>query len=590
MNFTGAESIRWDLSDLYPTETDLQDDLVLFEPDAEAFNQQYHGRVQDLEAADLSTALDEFSSLQDRIGRAFTYAYLNWSTDTGDPSRGKLLQQVREIGTQAGKKLLFLDLEWMAIDDDVAGALLASPELDRYHHYLDVQRLQKKHVLTEAEEQVLAETAVTGSGAWTRFFDESLGAATFELNGETLSEQEVLSKLHDSDRDLRKAAAFSLTEGLESNLRTLTFVYNTILADKASNDRMRKHESWLSARNISNEVDDATVAALVGAVSDRFDISARFYELKKRLLGFDEMFDYDRYAPLEQGGLSYSWSEAREVVLQAYEAFHPELGAIAGRFFEGNWIDAAVSSGKRGGAFSHGAVPSAHPYILMNFTGKIRDVQTLAHELGHGVHQYLSRDQGVLHADTPLTTAETASVFGEMLVFSNLLERESDPKARLSMIVSKIDDSMATVFRQVSMHRFEDEIHAHRREKGELTSDEFSQYWFETQRDMFGGNVTLGDHYRIWWSYIPHFIHTPGYVYAYAFGELLVLALYARYREVGDSFAGQYLDLLRAGGSDWPHVLIGRLGIDLTDPGFWGNGLKQIEAMIGEAEALSSEQ
>jgi len=590
MILTGAESIHWDLSDLYQTEADLEIDLAEFEPDAEAFNRQYHGRLRDLDAAGLRKALDEFSELQDRIGRALTYVHLNWSTDTGDPSRGKLLQQATEIATQAGKKLLFLDLEWMAIEGEVADSLLASPELDRYRHYLDVLRLQKKHVLTEAEEQVLAEKAVTGSGAWTRFFDESLAAARFELNGETLSEQEVLSKLHDADRDLRRAAAFSLTEGLETNLRTLTFVYNTILADKASNDRMRKHESWLSARNLSNEVGDATVEALVAAVSGRFDISARFYQLKKQLLGLEQMFDYDRYAPIERGGSAYSWSDARGVVLKAYGAFHPEMEAIAARFFAGNWIDAAVSPGKRGGAFSHSAVPSTHPYILMNFTGKIRDVQTLAHELGHGVHQFLARDQGVLHAGTPLTTAETASVFGEMLVFTELLQRESDPKARLSMIVSKIDDSMATVFRQVSMHRFEERIHAHRREKGELTSDEFSQYWLETQRDMFGGNVTLGDHYRIWWSYIPHFIHTPGYVYAYAFGELLVLALYARYKEVGESFAEQYLDLLRAGGSDWPHVLIGRLGVDLTDPGFWANGLERIEVMIAEAEALSSEQ
>jgi oligoendopeptidase F len=587
MNSTGAEAVHWDLTDLYASETELQTDLALFEPDAEAFNTAYHGRVGTLSASEFQTALDEFSDLQDRIGRAFTFAYLNWSTNTSDPSRGKLLQQVREVGTQAGKRLLFLDLEWLSLDDTIAAEMLDSPELHRYRHYLEAERLQKPHVLTEPEEQVLAEKTVTGAGAWTRFFDESLGAITFDLNGETVTEQEVLSKLHEPDRSLRQAAAFSLTEGLEGNLRSLTFVFNTILADKASSDRMRKYKSWLSDRNLSNEVDDGTVAALVSAVSDRFDISARFYGLKKRLLGLEEMFDYDRYAPLEQAGSSYSWSEAQSIVLQAYGAFHPKMETIAGRFFDGNWIDAAVSSGKRGGAFSHGAVPSAHPYIMMNYTGKIRDVQTLAHELGHGVHQYLARDQGILHADTPLTTAETASVFGEMLVFSELLERQSDPKARLGMIVGKIDDTMATVFRQVSMHRFEERIHAHRRDRGELTSDEFSQYWFDTQSDMFGGNVTLGDHYRVWWSYIPHFIHTPGYVYAYAFGELLVLALFARYKEVGESFADEYLNLLKAGGSDWPHLLIGRLGVDLTDPGFWNNGLNQVEAMIAEAEALS---
>ena len=585
---TGAESVHWDLTDLYPDDRALETELERLLPDAQSFHDKYHGRVGEFEAGALASVLDEYSGLEDRIGRAFTYVYLNWSTNTTDPSRGKLLQKVREVGTQAGKLLLFLGLEWIAVDDELAAARLEADELASYRHYLEVQRRHKPHVLSEAEEQVAAEKSITGAGAWTRFFDESLGAATFELRGETLSEQEVLSKMHDPDRSLRRDAAMSLTEGLEKHLRPLTFVFNTLLADKASEDRMRSYPRWISSRNLSNEVDDATVDALVEAVSSRFDLSERFYALKRRLLGLGEMFDYDRYAPIEKEGAFYAWDEARSIVLNAYGAFHPEMETIASDFFEHNWIDAAIAQGKRGGAFSHGAVPSAHPYILMNYTGKTRDVQTLAHELGHGVHQYLSREQGVLQADTPLTTAETASVFGEMLVFSDLLEREDDPATRLSMTVGKIDDTMATVFRQVSMHRFEERIHAHRREHGELTSDEFSSHWLETQKGMFGDSVTLGDQYGIWWSYIPHFLHTPGYVYAYAFGELLVLALFARYQEAGPSFADRYIELLRAGGSDWPHILVGRLGVDLTDPGFWAGGLGQIESMIDQAEDLAA--
>ena len=300
------------------------------------------------------------------------------------------------------------------------------------------------------------------------------------------------------------------------------------------------------------------------------------------------MMDYDRYAPVGESDRRHSWEEARRIVLDAYDDFHPLVGQIAARFFDESWIDAPVVPGKRGGAFSHGAVPSAHPYVMMNYTGRIRDVQTLAHELGHGVHQYLSREQGVLQADTPLTTAETASVFGEMLVFQRLMEAEDDPANRLAMLVGKIDDTMATVFRQVAMNRYEDAVHTERRSAGELSTDRFCELWMDTQRDMFKGSVTLGDHYRYWWSYIPHFLHTPGYVYAYAFGELLVLALYEEYRKRGDSFPDLYVDLLRAGGSDWPHVLVGRLGVDLTDLGFWQQGLAAIEALIAEAENLAA--
>ena len=426
----------------------------------------------------------------------------------------------------------------------------------------------------------------------TGFFDETLGAARFELRGETLAEQVVLSKLHDPDRSLRRDAALSLTAGLEDLSRPLTYVFNTVLADKASTDRLRGYDHWLASRNLDNEIGDDAVEALIDAVTDRYDLSERYYRLKRRLLGLDEMMDYDRYAPIGETDRRFAWDEARDTVLDAYTGFHPEMGAITEQFFDGRWIDAPVAEGKRGGAFSHGAVPSAHPYILMNFTGKVRDVQTLAHELGHGVHQYLAREQGVFHADTPLTTAETASGLWRDadLPADAGSALDSDAGARLALLVEKIDDTMATVFRQVTMNRFED---AHPRAtaatRGELTPDDFADHWMATQQADVRrlSSHADGGHYRRWWSYIPHFVHTPGYVYAYAFGELLVLALYARYRDGQDGFADAYLDLLRAGGSDWPHVLVGRLGIDLQDPAFWQQGVGAIEALIAEAEAAA---
>jgi oligoendopeptidase F len=445
-------------------------------------------------------------------------------------------------------------------------------------------------VLSEPVEQVLAEKAVTGFSAWNRFFDETLGAARFAYRGDSLPLQQVIAHLHDADRSARADAAESVTAGLVTLQRPLTFVFNTILADKASTDGLRKYEHWLDPRNEANEIEGASVEALVEAVTGRYDLVQRFYSLKAGLLGLDEMLDYDRYAPLGEAARPFSWDEARETVLEAYSAFLPEMGEIAGRFFTGRWIDAPPTAGKRGGAFSHGAVPSAHPYILMNYTGKVRDVQTLAHELGHGIHQYLSRDQGVFHADTPLTTAETASVFGEMLVFRRLMDAIDDERDRLAMLVEKVDDTMATVFRQVTMNRFEDRIHAHRRLRGELAPDDLAEHWLETQRAMYADSVTLTDGYRHWWSYIPHFVHTPGYVYAYAFGELLVLALHARYVEEGQAFAMKYRDLLAAGGSDWPHVLVGKLGIDLRDPAFWDQGLDAIEALVRDAERMAEGQ
>jgi oligoendopeptidase F len=409
----------------------------------------------------------------------------------------------------------------------------------------------------------------------------------FEVDGESLTQQQTLSRLHDADREVRRAAAAGFTEGLKANSRSLTFIFNTILADKATDDRLRSYPSWIAARNLSNEVSDEDVDALIEAVTGGYDHVARYYRIKRKLLGLDVLYEYDRYAPVAEADRRVGWEEARDMVTASYAGFHEEAGRIVDRFFDENWIDAALADAKRGGAFSHGAVPSAHPYVFMNYTGKIRDVQTLAHELGHGVHQFLSREQGIFHADTPLTTAETASVFGEMLVFQRLLAAEDDDRNRLAMLMGKIDDTFATVFRQVAMNRFEDRIHTARREHGELSTGFFSDAWMDTQKPMFADSVTLTDDYRIWWSYIPHFLHTPGYVYAYAFGELLVLALYERYREEGEEFADRYMEMLRAGGSDWPHEIVAPMNIDLRDPEFWTGGVRAIGRLVDQAAELA---
>jgi len=587
----GAEAVAWNLADLYSAVEDADRDLKKAEEQATDFAATYRGRIAQLEPAQLAEAVGRFEALQDLLGRIDAFSYLQWSADTGKPEHGAFLQKVREASSRLIQLLLFFELEWMQLPEEHTTRLLASPDVSRYRHYLEVQLLFRNHVLTEPEEKILAEKSVNGVSAWTRYFDQMLAALKFNVGGQSLTEQEVLSRLQESDRSVRRDAALALSDGLKTRLPDLTFVFNTILAEKASDDRLRRFDHWLAARNLSNQVSDETVEALVKAVSGRFDLSARYYRLKGRLLGIEPIEDFDRYAPVrtgtEEAGWFFTWHEARDIVVSAYQSFHPVFGETARRFFESRWIDAAVRNGKRGGAFSHGVVPSAHPYILMNYTGKLRDVQTLAHEMGHGIHQYLSRKQGALQASTPLTMAETASVFGEMLTFRTLIKRAEKPAVRLSMLMSKIDDTMATVFRQIAMNGFEDSIHKARRAEGELSADRFGELWIQNQEAMFQGSVKLNDYYATWWSYIPHFVHTPGYVYAYAFGELLVLSLYQVYTEQGEGFVEKYVRLLEAGGSDWPERLLADTGVDVKDPGFWSRGLRAIEQLIEEAEALS---
>jgi oligoendopeptidase F len=588
---TGAENVQWDLSDLYDSinDPDLQNDKKSVKKQADEFATHYKGKISELDEKGMKQALQDYEQLLETIGKIGSYAHLIWSTNTNKAEYGKLKQEANELSSEIHQKLVFFDVEWLDVEDEQAEELIQSEELSHYKHYLEASRRYKEHILSEKEEQILSAKKVTGRSAWNRYFDETMGAARFELDGEELTQQEVLSKLHESDRDLRKRAHASLTETFEEHSRTLTFIFNTLLADKYSDDKLRGYDSWISSRNLANEIDDETVEILIDSVTDKYSIVHRFYDLKRRLLGYDEFYDYDRYAPLRNNEKQVKWDEAQDIVLDSYTDFHPQMGKIAGKFFDQSWIDAAMAPGKRGGAYSASTVPSVHPYVFMNFDGKIRDVQTLAHELGHGVHQYLSSEQGVLQADTPLTTAETASVFGEMLVFKRLMRKLDDPKEKLALLIGKIDDTIATVFRQVSMNRFEHAIHIHRREEGELTTKEFSGLWRETQEDIYGDSVILTDSYDLWWSYIPHFLHTPGYVYAYAFGELLVLALYEEYSHSKNGFSEKYVEMLRAGGSDWPENIVGKLGFDITQPDFWDNGLAAIEKMVEQAEELAKQ-
>jgi oligoendopeptidase F len=439
------------------------------------------------------------------------------------------------------------------------------------------------HQRSCSEEELLQELKPVGRSAWNVLFEKVMGQLRFGRQGRT--EEEVLSDLYHPQREIRLQGATEMTEGLTANAHILVHIFNTLASEKMISDRIRRYSAWDSAMHLANEVQGQTVATLVEAVCSRYDIVQRYYHLKRKLLGYSELFDYDRYAPVPGGQESLvTWSRCRQIVLEAFADFSPEIAEIAERFFAEQWIHAPIQQGKRGGAFAHPCVPEVHPYIMVNYTGNIRDVATVAHELGHGVHQYLAAQQGFYNSDTPLVLAETASVFAELLVFQSQLKCIESPEGRRAFICQKLESIFATVFRQVALYRFEAGMHDGRRQRGELSIDHLSTLWLETQQPMFGDAVNLREEYGVWWAYISHFLSTPGYVYSYAFGELLVLALYARYREQGEPFVANYLHLLRAGGNDSPVALLRPFGIDLDDPAFWRDGLVLIDQMVTEAQ------
>jgi oligoendopeptidase F len=586
---THVDSVTWDLEPLVEQGGDEAVDRLLDESErrAGAFKDRYAGRVAELDAEGLREAMTELAELYELVGRAGSYAMLRFSEATDDPEGGALLQKVQERGASIETAVLFFDLEWQKLPDERAEELLTAPGLEFCAHHLRVSRRLGPHRLSEPEERVMTELRVTGRSAWARLFEEQVAAVMVDLDGDSIPLELAFAKLFLPDREERRRAADAITAALRPGLRTRGYVFNTLVAEKATDDRLRSFPNWLAARNIENEVSDESVEALVEAVRARYEIARRWYRLKAQMLGVDRLADYDRNASVATKEDTIEWAEARDLVLGTYASFSSELGDLTRRFFDERWIDAPARPGKRGGAFSAATVPSVHPYVMLNFTGNRRDVLVMAHELGHGVHQALAAGQGIFHQNTPLTVAETASVFGEALTFGRLLEQTKDPESRLALLAENIEGSIATVFRQISMHTFEASVHEERRTRGELAPARFDELWAESQEELFGDSVEVTDGYRSWWSYVHHFIGSPGYVYAYAYGQLLALSVYRRYLEEGDDFVEKYLDLLRAGGSKPPEELGRIVGVDLTDPGFWNSGLDLVEQQLEEAEAAA---
>ncbi len=587
---TGAEEVAWDLSDLFEGTDDPRIDAEVAEAEAAtaAFREQYYGKVAELGAAELVAAIEERQRIEEVLTRVGYYAHLNFATDMADSPRGALVARITEKGAQLDTQLLFFGLEIAALDDAAAEALLASPELEPWDHWFRSLRKFRPHLLSELEEKIMTEKSVSGVSAWDRLFEELLGALRVQLDGSAISFEEAMSRLHSGDRDVRRTAAEAVTESLAPGLRTRAYIFNTIVVDKSIDDRLRGYPTWISSRNLRNDTTDEAVQALIDAAVSRYDVVQRYYTLKAKLIGLDRLTFYDRYAPLGDDPDSFSWAEARDIVVNAYADFAQEAGDVAERFFAENWIDAPVRDNKRTGAFCATTVPGVHPYILMNFTGERRSILTLAHELGHGLHGYLAQPLGLFNASTPLTTAETASVFGEALTFKRLLALEDDPRRRLDLLAGRIEDSIATVFRQIAMNRFEDVVHNQRRDQGELAPERLGELWLETQLQLFGDSVDT-EGYSTWWSYIPHFMGAPGYVYAYAYGFLFALSVFRKYELEGESLVEPYFDVLRAGGSKPPEELATMVGLDLTDPGIWASGIDAFARELDEAEALATE-
>ena len=558
---------------------------------AEAFAQRHRDGVAELGADGLTDAMHELAAIQDLVGRAGSYAVLRFSLDTTDPERGALMQRAHELSAAIETALVFFELEWNQVPDERADELLAADELDFCRHHLRTIRRYRPHQLSEPEERILTETSVTGPSAFQRLFTEQTSVIEISVpdSAEPVSLEEALSRLQQPDRRRRAEAAAGLTEALREGLRTRAFVFNTLFQDKATKDRLRSFPHWLASRNLANEVSDESVEALIEAVRSRYELARRWYRLKASLLELDRLSHWDRMAPVSDSDEEIPYGDAREIVLDCYSGFSPEVGEAAGAFFENGYVDGPPRPGKRGGAFCSYTVPSAHPYVLLNYTSRPHDVLVMAHELGHGVHASLARPQGIFHFTTPLTVAETASIFGETIVLERLLERAPGPAERLNLLAGSLDGAVAAVFRQVAMNRFEHAAHVERRESGELSVERFGELWLETQSDLLADSVEVGDDYGVWWSYIWHFVDAPGYVYAYAYGHLLALSVYRRYEEQGEAFVPSYLELLRAGGSRPPEELGAIVGVDLSDPDFWSSGLDLVERQLEAAEGAARE-
>lgn len=587
---------KWDLSDLFDSPADPRIDTLLQAglERARQFADKYRGRIkaEDLEASELLAAIQEYEQLLQQTSKPMEFAGLLYAANTGDPEIAGFMQLMQEKATQISVELMFFPLELLAAEEEHIGGLLADPALHNYVHFVRASRAFRDYTLSEPEERILEECKNSGSRAFGRLFTEVLSnhRFRFELRGEVSdqTESELLDKLRSPDREERRAAAESLTAGLRELERVLVHTFNTLLLDKAINDRLRGLPSPMESRHISNELDNETVEMVIQVCEQQYPLCARYYRLKRQILGLDELTHYDRYAPLFETESHVDWGRAEEIVLSSFGRFSSTIREHAERFFRNGWIDAATAPGKMGGAFCSYVTPDLHPYVFLNFHGKMDDVLTLAHELGHGVHASLSAEQSYLNYSGTLPLAELASTFGEMLVF-DALQETATPKDRLAMYAESIEGAFATIFRQAAMYRFEQDIHSHRREKGEMTAGELGGYWQTRQQEMFGDSVVLGDDHRLWWSYVPHFVHSPFYVYAYSFGELLVMSLYRMAQEQGASFEPKYVNLLRAGGSKSPQELMSSVGIDLRSRDFWLGGFRVLEDRIEHFERLWAE-
>ncbi len=585
---------QWRLDDLYESmgAPRFGADLERAQTEAKAFAESWRGKLAAFLAEEhagdiLARAIGDYEALRDLVGRVMSYASLLYASDTSDSARAKFYGDAQERVTALAGDLLFFELELNRLDDAKLEEAMATPALGHYRPWLEDIRKEKPHQLPDQIEQLFLEKSVSGAAAWNRLFDDTMSALRFDFEGESLTLEPLLGKLQDPDETKREAAANALAATLGANLRLFTLITNTLAKDKEISDRWRKFADVADSRHLANRVEGEVVEALVAAVTEAYPrLSHRYYALKARWFGKEKLAHWDRNAPLP--GLSpkvYSWDAARDTVLSAYAAFSPRMADIARRFFDEGWIDAPVRPGKAPGAFAHPTTPSAHPYVLVNFLGKPRDVTTLAHELGHGVHQVLAAPNGALMAPTPLTLAETASVFGEMLTFRAMLAGETDLAERKAMLAGKVEDMLNTVVRQIAFYKFERLIHLERR-NGELTAERINEFWLQVQSESLGPAIDLRTGYETFWAYIGHFIHSPFYVYAYAFGDCLVNSLYGVYENAREGFAERYLAMLAAGGSKSYNELLKPFGLDAKNPAFWSIGLSVIERMIGELEAM----
>ena len=578
---------EWNLADLYsgPQSATLHSDLETTAQQARDFRARIAGKVASLSGSELGRAIAEYERIDEVTDRIMSYAQLVFSGDMSDPDNGGFLQSMQEKVTAISSDMLFFTLEINGLEDDALEVALEAPELAHYRPWLRDIRDFRPHQLSEDLETLLLEKSVAGRSAWIRLFDETMARLRFNIDDAEFTISEVLDRLSSRKSSERAKAAQALATVLGANVSLFTRITNTLVKDKEVEDRWRNYDQPVSSRNRVNQVEDAVVEALVDAVTTRYErLSHRYYRLKAGWFGLEQLDYWDRNAPLpDDNDHTIPWAGARDVVLDAYHAFSPRMAEIGNRFFTEGWIDAPARPGKASGAFSHPTVPSAHPYILLNYMGRTRDVMTLAHELGHGVHQVLAGRQGHFMSDTPLTLAETASVFGEMLTFQSMLKNCTTPQGRRTMLASKIEDMLNTVIRQVAFHRFETRVHADRR-KGELTAEAIADIWMSIQRESLGPAIRLHDDYRVYWTYIPHFIHSPFYVYAYAFGDCLVNSLYSVYQNGAPGFEEKYLDLLSAGGTLRHRDLLAPFGLDAGDPEFWAGGLTVIETLIDTLE------